>query len=173
MRALSQGRTPRLIGLFLMGETTINKFNYLWPISNGREHDYYSCQFWSMNMKRTNYLGVILWMDRVCKYHPYSWWCIVKAREGGRGRRWTPPPCLQCPSVLHQEGSSIAIDEWSTGAARSSNSPTNDEDGCIKVSFNSDQTIWRLKVVIDDEYAMWPLICCLNEGVKSEENTRQ
>lgn len=34
-RTLSQGRTPLLIWLLLMGENTINKFNYLWPISNG------------------------------------------------------------------------------------------------------------------------------------------
>ncbi len=33
-RTLSQGRTPLLIWLLLMGENTINKFNYLWPISN-------------------------------------------------------------------------------------------------------------------------------------------
>lgn len=32
---LSQGRTPLLIWLLLMGENTINKFNYPWPISNG------------------------------------------------------------------------------------------------------------------------------------------
>ena len=34
-RTLSQGRTPLLIWLLLMGENTINKFNYPWPISNG------------------------------------------------------------------------------------------------------------------------------------------
>lgn len=32
---LSRGRTPLLIWLLLMGENTINKFNYPWPISSG------------------------------------------------------------------------------------------------------------------------------------------
>lgn len=34
-RTLSQGCTPVLIWLLLMGENMINKFNYPWPISNG------------------------------------------------------------------------------------------------------------------------------------------
>lgn len=57
--------------------------------------DYYSCHLWSMNMKRTNYLGVTLWMDRVCKYIPHSWWWTTLHSKGQRGSewywRWTPP----------------------------------------------------------------------------------
>lgn len=34
-RTLSRGCTPLLIWLLLMGENTINKFNYPWPISSG------------------------------------------------------------------------------------------------------------------------------------------
>lgn len=56
--------------------------------------DYYSCHLWSMNMKRTNYLGVMLWMDRVCKYILYSWWWTTLHCKGQRGSErcwWTPP----------------------------------------------------------------------------------
>lgn len=57
--------------------------------------NYYSCHLWSMNMKRTNYLGVTLWMDRVCKCISYSWWWTTLHCKGQRGRRrywrWTPP----------------------------------------------------------------------------------
>lgn len=57
--------------------------------------DYYSCHLWSMNMKRSNYLGVTLWMDKVCKYILYSWWWITLHCKGQRGSewywRWTPP----------------------------------------------------------------------------------
>lgn len=60
----------------------------------GTRH-YYSCHLWSMNMKRSNYLGVTLWMDRVCKYIPYSWWWTTLHWKGQRGSewywRWTPP----------------------------------------------------------------------------------
>lgn len=66
-----------------MGENTINKFNYPWPISNGRTWDYYSCHLWSMNMKRSNYLCVMLCMDSQCKYiHSDELLCTVKARKG-------------------------------------------------------------------------------------------
>lgn len=50
--------------------------------------DYYSCHLWSMNMKRSNYLGVTLWMDRVCKYIPYSWWWTTLFCKGQREREW-------------------------------------------------------------------------------------
>lgn len=57
--------------------------------------DYYSCHLLSMNMKRSNYLGVTLWIDRVCKYIPYSWWWTTRHCKGQRGSegywRWTPP----------------------------------------------------------------------------------
>lgn len=56
---------------------------------------YNLCHLWTMNMKRSNYLGVMLWMDKVCKYIPYSWWWTTAHCKGQRGSewywRWTPP----------------------------------------------------------------------------------
>lgn len=67
-----------------------------------------------MNMKRSNYLGVLVWMDKVCKYSPYlCWWTTLKAREGMSDTDDEHPLlCPQWPSILHWERpSSFCIDD--------------------------------------------------------------
>lgn len=153
-----------------MGENTINKFNYLWPISSGGDriiiHVIFEVWIWRGLITLVLCYG---WTGYV-NITPRSRWCIVKGQRGSeRRRRQTPPSCPQRPSLLHREGSSIAIDEVSGGAADASNWPTNDEDRWIKISFSSGQTTWRLKGVIGDGCT----ISTLNEGVNAEENTGQ
>lgn len=78
--------------------------------------DYYSCHLWSMNMKRTNYLGVTLWMDRVCKYIPDSWWWTTVHCKGQRGSewywRWTPPVVSSVAINSSQRAAFIRLYWW-------------------------------------------------------------
>lgn len=153
-----------------MGENTINKFNYLWPNSSGGDviiiHVIFEVWIWRGLITLVSCYG---WTEYV-NITPCSRWCIVKGQRGSeRHWRWTPLSCPQRPSLLYQEGSSIAIDERSVSATDSSNRPTNDEDRWIKIAFSSDQTIWRLKGVSRDGCT----ISTLKEAVNTEENTGQ
>lgn len=57
-------------------ENMINKFNYPWPIFNGwrRTVNHVICMYEKMNINRTNYLGVMLRMDKLFKHISYWWW---------------------------------------------------------------------------------------------------
>lgn len=61
--------------------------------------DYYSCHFWSMNMKRTNYLGVVLWMDGVCKYHAVFTLMHRKRPERQREMAKTNTPVVSLAAI--------------------------------------------------------------------------
>lgn len=137
-RTLSRGRTPLLIWLLLMGENTINKFNYPWPISNGGDriiiHVISEVWIWREIITLVSRYG---WTGYVNIFHIHGdeLLCIVKAREGVRDTEDEHPLlCPQWPSVLHREGpSSAGIDDWRPSTADSSSSHTNDEDRWIKI----------------------------------------
>lgn len=150
-----------------MGENTINKLNYLWPISSGGDliiiHVIFEVWIWRGLITLVSCYG---WTGCV-NITPCSRRCVVKGQRGSeRRRRWTPPSRPQRPSLLHREGSSIAIDERSAGATDSSNGPTNDEDRWIKIS---EQTIWRWKGVSGDGCT----ISHLKEAANAKEDTGQ
>lgn len=92
-RTLSQGRTPLLIWLLLMGENMINKFNYPWPISNGGDriiiHVISEVWIWRELITLVSCYG---WTGYVNIFHIHDDELLCKGQRGSeRYRRWTPP----------------------------------------------------------------------------------
>lgn len=136
-RTLSRGRTPLLIWLLLMGENTINKFNYPWPISNGGDriiiHVISEVWIWRELITLVSCYG---WTGYVNIFHIHcdELLCIVKGREGVRDADEHPLLCPRWPSVFQRERpSSAGIDDCSTSTVDSSSSHANDEDRWIKI----------------------------------------
>lgn len=96
-RTLSRGRTPLLIWLLLMGENTINKFNYPWPISNGGDRIiiHVISEVW-IRRELITLVSCFGWTGYVNILHIHSDELLynVKAREGGETLKMNTPCCV-------------------------------------------------------------------------------